>query len=108
MTSTACDILERMTQSEQKENTTTWWKRNRAWVLCIAIPFVIFFAAGAKVGWGLIDKDAGRWLRDNGTPEPASDFYYAAGMTGLALGAAGGFIGIGGYGCYKLMRRMTR
>lgn len=60
------------------------------------------------MGWWLIDKDAGRYLRDHETPEPATDFYYASIVTGLAFGAAGAVIGITGYGGYRLIRRVTR
>ncbi|HEY9784808.1 MAG TPA: hypothetical protein V6D17_05350 [Candidatus Obscuribacterales bacterium] len=97
-----------MSKNEISTESASFWSRNRGWLLSVFIPFFIFFACGAGLGWWLIEKDAGRYLRDHGTPEPDSDFYYAAAITGLAFGVAGGALGISGYGCYRLVRKLAK
>jgi hypothetical protein len=82
--------------------------RHRALLLCLLVPFVISFAAGAKFGWYLIEKHTGHYLRDTGNEEPASDFYYAASMTGLIFGVAGAVLGLSGYGCYRAVRKVMK
>jgi hypothetical protein len=83
-------------------------KIKRAWLFVALIPFLVFFAAGAVLGWWLIEKDAGRYLRDFGKDQPESDFYYSALVTGALLGTAGAGLGLGGYGCYRLIRRPSQ
>lgn len=97
-----------MLKSERSTGSTSFWSRNRGWVLCVVIPFVIFFAAGAKIGWWFVEKDAGRWLRDTGQETPDSDFYRAAAVAGGVIGAVGGAVGLGGYGIYRLIRRISK
>lgn len=83
-------------------------KIKRGWLLATLIPFFVFFAAGASLGWWLIEKDAGRYLRDFGKDQPQSDFFYSALVTGALLGTAGAALSLGGYGCYRLIRRTSQ
>lgn len=84
---------------------SSWLQRYRPWLLAGLVPFLVFFAIGAKVGWWLIDKDAGKYRASFSHEEPLSDYYYPTLMTGLVFGAAGSVFGLCVYGAMRRFKK---
>lgn len=78
---------------------------HRIWLIASLVPFLVFFAVGAAVGWWLIDKDSGKYRASFSQEEPLSDYLYPTLITGLVFGSVGAGLGLAGYGCYRFMRK---
>ena len=89
-----------------KSDNRSIWSKYKGWFLSVLISFFLFFAAGAKFGWWIIERDVGRILRDTGRVVPDSDLMMSALIFGTVLGLIGALIGALLYGLARLGLRL--
>ena len=82
--------------------------QKQAWLLAVLVPASLLFAIGAKVGWWLIEKDAGRWLRDTGEITPDITYLQSALYVGLLFALAGALLGVAGRTIFLFGKRLLR